>query len=399
MLFMFRTGRTMFKETTSFHYIRVVIATLVLLTYSLYLSFLLYQIWTDIPVIQPAHEFLSTIDVPDIEICGWNSDIEIVRCDFTWQNWSATQYENCQTPDGFQYIYAGPRPDPTVFCYLFTANYTTSFGMGVPDTLRTIDFYYKILNLTSAIKASVSVATIAMQLFSPDFNPLWNKSIPTTTMDKFIDADFKLQGNNFAGIQNYSTSVKYRKLTYRTIPDHDFRDILGLTPNYHNTSVFIASTTYFPLHGNNSNFTASTDTGHFGVSVGSFVHELKSEKRSHTVLGSLGVAGGGFGVICGIYILLFGEPKYKPWGLMHRMLNSEIPQIGGDPDNIPLVSPVYSKNISRLTHEERTARLEDRIYELESLLTDYFIDASPLRKISEKRVKKKDTSDYEGLTV
>ncbi|CAG8560123.1 10031_t:CDS:10 [Ambispora gerdemannii] len=380
MLFMFKTGRTMFKETSTFYYVRIVTATLVLLTYTSYLAFLAYQIWTDIPVIQPAHEFLSTMDAPDIEICGWNSDVEIVRCDFTWRNWTISQYKNCMTPDGFQYVYPGPRPDPSIFCYLFTTNYTALFGMDdVPDTLVNIDFYYKITNLTSAIKASVSVATIAMQLFSPDFNPLWNKSIPTTTMEKFIDADFRLQGNNFAGIQNYSTNVKYRKVTYRIISKHDFKGLLGLVPKYDNTSIFVASTTYYPLHGNNSNFTENTDTGHFSVAVGSFVHELKSEKRSHTVLGSLGVAGGGFGLICGIYILLFGEPKTKPWGLMHRMMKSEIAKVG-DPENTPLVTPVYSRNVAHLTHEERTTRLEDRIYDLESLLTDYFLDASPLRR-------------------
>lgn len=193
--------------------------------------------------------------IQDIEICGWNSDVEITRCDFTWNNWTRSEYPRCMRDKDFPYIYAGPRPDPNQYCYLFTTNDTVFYGApSNKKALHNIDFYFKIKNITGATSQSgrftkkqlhysaqslmfpfhrlVSVATVAMQLFDPSikffsalyffhyiqyilnqlifapgFNPLWNKSTPRTTHEKFVNDDFRLQGNNFAGVQNYSTIV------------------------------------------------------------------------------------------------------------------------------------------------------------------------------------------------
>ncbi len=48
-------------------------------------------------------------------------------------------------------------------------------------------------------------------------------------------------------------------------------------------------------------------------------HFIKTEIRQHTVLASVALAGGCYGVLTTIYILLFGMTRLTPWGLVHHV--------------------------------------------------------------------------------
>ncbi|RIB04207.1 hypothetical protein C2G38_2048629 [Gigaspora rosea] len=101
---------------------------------------------------------------------------------------------------------------------------------------------------------------------------------------------------------------------------------------------------------------------------------------SHTVLIALGVLGGGFGLLSGIYILLFGRPRNNPWGLMHFLME---PKIEGDGNvdllNMPFVSKADSLLDDQIPTERKVTRLENRILALEKILEDYVFDPYALR--------------------
>ncbi|CAG8580073.1 10425_t:CDS:2 [Ambispora gerdemannii] len=319
-----------------------------------YVLFLCFQIWSDKAVIQIANEKLSSIEVPNIEICGYGSDIKITRCDFTKKDWSKTINPDCiRQDDGVSYLYQKPVADLS-YCYVFMSNKSLLFSDESND-LRQIIVYFKILNLTGAEKASLSVPAVAVQLLDPSFDPLTGK-VRDSKMGKSATDNLRLQLNNFAGIQNFSTVVKMTKSVYREIPSGDFKSLLGLIPNYINITTLTAYTQYFPLH-NNPNFTDDTDTGFFQLTVGSYLQQVQTEKRVRNLFSALGVAGGGFSAICIIYIVLFGDRKTRPWGIMHYLVKSEVERFGRM-DNVPLLFNGDGKE-SSLTPEERIARMEN----------------------------------------
>ncbi|CAG8632245.1 7237_t:CDS:2, partial [Ambispora gerdemannii] len=383
-----------FKESKKFSCLRLGTATVVILLYLAYLSYLIYGIVTDVPLLQVGREYLNTIQVPDIELCGYMSDIEISKCVFTWRDWTSSSFDLCyDTNNTMQYIYAGPRAeDSSSYCYLFTVNRTLYYAMSTfdsasPHSVRLIDFYFRFKNLTGAISSVISVAAISAQLYDPDFDPLWGKADAVTTIDKFVAAEWGLQYNSFAGIHNYSTQVRFKKTTIRSILQNDVGAIFGMEPNYHNTSYLHTTAAYYPLHVS-PDFQNNATHGHFALSVGSFVKDLQTEKRGHTILGALGVAGGAFG---GIYVILFGQPRTKPWGLMHKVAKREVAR-NADVNNMPFVTPVIDPTLPYQTADQRVSRIENRFQELEVLLSDYFVDASPLTKL---RVRAREMTETE----
>ncbi|CAG8730505.1 27008_t:CDS:2, partial [Dentiscutata erythropus] len=250
------------------------------------------------------------LSIPDIEICCSQSDVQITKCVFILDDWTNTTSNNCT--DFIQHS----RIKDNIYCYLFETNNTYFFGN--PDSgnnltrpwVRNIDFYFKIDNITNITSKYISVGAISVQLMDPNFNPLW-KEKAASIADLYENQTIKSQINAFAGIQNMTTLAYFTKQTIQTILPHDIFAIFGTTPNYHNISYLNVISKYFPLHPN-EDVSAGNFHGHFNVGPGSFIHDVQSEKLSHTVLFALGLFGGGFGLISGIYILLFGQLRNNP---------------------------------------------------------------------------------------
>jgi len=81
-----------------------------------------------------------------------------------------------------------------------------------------------------------------------------------------------------------------------------------------------------------------TDTGHFSIAPGSFIHKVKSEKRSHTIFGALESAGCAFVVIAGIYFMLIRRSRGVPC-MMHRFAklenNEELTCVSAQDEKVP----------------------------------------------------------------
>ncbi|CAJ0910229.1 2004_t:CDS:10 [Entrophospora sp. SA101] len=269
-----------------------------------YLAFLIYRIINDKPLIQITYEYLDKLSIPEIELCGDHSDIEISKCIFHWNN-NENSTDGC-SPESK--IFESEKvttvdQDGVKHCYTLRANssYFFSDSEKISEGLSVggIDFYFKILNISAVIEHFLSVGTITGKIMDKEFKNL----SPTNPVKKRLDQ----QMNTFAGIQNVSALIFFKKTTLSTLPD-DISTILGLPPNYISTPFFTTVSKYFQMHPNDS----FPFTGHFYVAPGSFLHEVQSEKRSYTVLGTLGVAGGAIGLIGGIYMLFFGQPRINP---------------------------------------------------------------------------------------
>ncbi|RIB23223.1 hypothetical protein C2G38_2139864 [Gigaspora rosea] len=185
--------------------------------------------------------------------------------------------------------------------------------------------------------------------------------------------------------------VYFTKQTIQTILPNDISAIFGTTPNYHSISYLNIISRYFPMHPN-ENVSAGNFHGRFNIAPGSFIHDIQSEKlltfflliiSSHTVLIALGVLGGGFGLMSGVYILLFGRPRNNPWGLMHFLMKPKIESDGNvDLLNMPFVSKADSLLGDQIPTERKVARLENRILALEKTLEDYVFNPYALRLLT-----------------
>lgn len=96
---------------------------------------------------------------PAVEICSDGSDFVIPRCDFVYNNAPTIQNVNCTR-------WLQPEANNTngSYCYLFSVSDEILFGTN--DTnLITIDFYFKILNLTAAIADTISIPSVSISVF------------------------------------------------------------------------------------------------------------------------------------------------------------------------------------------------------------------------------------------
>ncbi|CAJ0910220.1 2001_t:CDS:2 [Entrophospora sp. SA101] len=369
MLSILGTGRKRFPESKRFQCLRWGTAITVILLYIGYLAFLAYRIVIDKPLIQISYEYLDKISIPEIELCGDNSDIEISKCIFNWSNNKTT--DGCSSESRiFESEKIITKEDGDKYCYTLKADdsYFFSDSKRLPGELsvKSIDFYFKILNISAVVEHFLSVATITGRISDKGFKDL----SPTNPVKKRLDE----QMNTFAGIQNVSALVYFKKTTLSTLPE-DVSTILGLPPNYNNTSFFTTVTKYFQMHPNDS----FPFTGHFNIAPGSFLHEVQSEKRSYTVLGALGVAGGAVGLIGGIYMLFFGQPRINPWGLMHKVAKSEIAR-KADFKDLPFITKTKPDK-EQISTKERMGRVESRILKLEEILGEYVINTSALEEL------------------
>ncbi|CAG8653173.1 6071_t:CDS:2 [Ambispora gerdemannii] len=378
----FRPQRTLAQEPTLFHSLRVIVAFFIVLQWVTYVGFLLTQIFTDKPVIEIRYPFEEKIEAPDIELCGSNSELKFYSCVLTYYNNSKSVHEGCFRNDGTNYIVRGERPQgTTAYCHLFSGKHNVWFG-NTTNSVRKIGIYYKILNISATEGSSMNIANIAIQLIDPNRNLIWDKSVKIRNqIDEVVYKDMKWQGNNFAGLANYSTVVNFKKQTYLSISPSDVKSYFGLRGVYDETVTIPSIVKYYPLN-NNPEFKNQNYSGYIAINIETFFHEIHTEKRVRTVLNSFGVIGGAFGVAVGLYYFLFGDRKIHPWGIMHCLVKSGLKEFANY-RNFPMVSPIEMENTpflsSKYDSDRQFIHLETRIKYLEGLMGDYLIDIQPIK--------------------
>ncbi|KAG9285129.1 hypothetical protein G9A89_008476 [Geosiphon pyriformis] len=346
--------------------------------------FSIFPAQESVPILENSQpEYVQFFKAPDVEMCGYGTDIEIAQCDFTWQNLTVVTFDSCARPDGTPWLTAGPKKDDYNFCYWFSGGDNLFYGdkdqQG--DYLRSLGFYFQFKNITGYNSLSITVPTIAIKLLDPDFNPLWNKT-KTNAQEWNANAGFILR-NDFDAIFNQSTFVKMVFTKFQGIKPDDFSSLLGLKPNYINKKLISAVAHDHPLRQSDKFGPDRKYSGYFQLEVDDFKFEVLTQKRLKTILGSFGVAGGAFSIIFTLYSFLYGDQKLKPWGLMHRIVKLRV-RDSAQMRNVPLISPFNEIASQELTQEEQMALVKDRIKELEGILSNYCFDTTPLERLSHR---------------
>ncbi|KAG9307831.1 hypothetical protein G9A89_023396 [Geosiphon pyriformis] len=326
------------KEPKQFTILRTIFITLIALILFVYFAYLAYAIHNDRPVIEIEQNYLDRIKVPDIEICGWGSDLYIKRCVFTFQNYSKVEHINCTSNTGINYIVKTPYNQPNNYCYQFSTESKLYFSQSetYPNDFRKIGIFLKFLDISKAETLSYNLANAAVQLINPDFNFLWNRTPIRNEADLVQLKSLKLQDNNFSIVRNHSTIIKFQQSTFKSIRKGDIAGLCGFDPKYDDTSFFSAKGHIIPLHSS-PQFTY--DDTYFSVSVGNYLHHVEKERR----------------------------------GVMQKFFKSELDEIVKESEDIPLVNYGHHNNDS-----EKKVSQNDRIQRLEEFLSYYFLDTTDL---------------------
>ncbi|CAB4482306.1 unnamed protein product [Rhizophagus irregularis] len=336
-------------ESRRFRNLRFVICGLLTVIYVTYLAYLIYTLATDKPLLNVEQNFLDQIDVPDIKICG-----TYISSDVT----DLGAHRN--------------------FCYTFKANKTIKYAHPDKpiDGLSKIGFYF-YENTTAAEVNALGIASLSVQLISPDFDPFLQPDKVVSEMDKATRSELKLQWNFIAGMSQYVALVKFKTSVYNAILPGDASAIIGFGPHYHTTPKIESLVNYFPFNSNPFNAPPGT-TGYFSVAAGSFIQESTTENRSSTILGAIGSAGGALGVVGGIAVVLFGDSRVNPWGYAHKLLKEKTPNVFvidvDDPNDAKDQILKLSPNRLKLSQDERTNLIEHELTEIKSVIKHYLLE-------------------------
>ncbi|KAL9539164.1 hypothetical protein MBANPS3_010426 [Mucor bainieri] len=274
----------------------------------LFLSFcgyLISQIHGDRPLIQISSEQISTdIDTPDIELCVQNSTLSVVKCTAMYYNWTQVDIPNCWE----RFFRPGANNEATK-CYIFETNNTYRMATGVVydsrDALRRLDFYWNIDDLRNLSYSTVSLPAVAVQLYDPHFNTWKASTVGNTTIERETAVNIQLGATRATTFLNYTSGIFYYPQKYRAIRPGDAASIIGLKPNYIDIMTLLNFQHDWPIRDNPPPPPPAFDKS--------------TEVRQHTILAAIALAGGCYGVLTTIYILLFGMTRLTPWGLVHHI--------------------------------------------------------------------------------
>ncbi|CAG8614877.1 5920_t:CDS:2, partial [Dentiscutata heterogama] len=240
-------------------------------------------------------------------------------------------------------------------CKTFKANKTIKYTDPNKSLngLREIGFYFNIPNISAEEATNIGIASLSIQLTSPDFNPLLNPDQVISNMDKAVLSNLILLWDFIAGMANYAAVVKFRTIAYKAILPNDANAIIGLAPKHHVTYYLESDAHYFPFNSNTTRLPNGT-TSYFSVAAGSFIQEQTIEQRTHTVFSALAAGGGFSGILLGVYAFLFGK-SIKPYGYVHSLFNS-VPKFytnsGYDIDSRVTLIEQYLQNFMHIKRDD-----------------------------------------------
>ncbi|KAF0550176.1 hypothetical protein F8M41_024923 [Gigaspora margarita] len=119
-----------------------------------------------------------------------------------------------------------------------------------------------------------------------------------------------------------------------------------------------------------------------------FIVHVETEKRTKTILSSLGLIGGIWGFAATIYAILFGTIPIKPWGLIQKYgfkINKSVQvKLKDTLGFIPLVQRPKTNNLNNY-------ELKRRLDSLQLFLTEYVVDVQYLKEIYKANINNKGT--------
>ncbi|KAG1087894.1 hypothetical protein G6F42_020455 [Rhizopus arrhizus] len=173
------------------------------------------------------------------------------------------------------------------------------------DALRRLDFYWNIDDLRNLSYSTVSLPAVAVQLYDPHFNTWKASTVGNTTIERETAINIQLGATRATTFLNHTSGIFYYPQKYRAIRPGDAASIIGLKPNYIDIMTLVNFQHDWPIRDNPPPPPPAFDKS--------------TEVRQHTILAAVALAGGCYGVLTTIYILLFGMTRLTPWGLVHHI--------------------------------------------------------------------------------
>ncbi|KAI8393698.1 uncharacterized protein BYT42DRAFT_551935 [Radiomyces spectabilis] len=254
-------------------------------------------------------------------MCVQSSSMTLHRIDFIDPAWNTLTIQ-----DVSKYVSLGQREAwDTNWCYLFHSDavyYATDSQAALPGktVIRRMDVYWRIDSLANVSAVSVAVPGVAVHLYANSLNS-WNIR-PDDALTKAKTQklqDIKLGLYRSTTFQNHSSTIFFTPTKYRAIKPKDVTSVLGFDTSYEDLVTIETVQHTWPLHANNVNLTRGDYHGLFMLQLASSHMEVQTEQRQHTTLAALALAGGSYGLLTTLYILLFGMTRLTPWGLIHHV--------------------------------------------------------------------------------
>ncbi|KAI8976169.1 hypothetical protein BDB01DRAFT_853223 [Pilobolus umbonatus] len=269
---------------------RGIIALIMTGAFLAYFAYLIIQIKEEIPLVQEySGELLEMVRAPDIKICSENGDLQLF-CPISPD--SPRDYDaNCDR--FFTEYFDGD-------CYNYLMNNEFSLASRYNESNATDE--NTLIPLNAAL-----ILFPPGQAVQPD-NPEFFDHRQVMTLLSHMDYQVPLDKYEWSDIY-------FQNEVYHAIRKNDFSAYFGLKPNYlEYISVKSKVATSAEIR---SNETMTEFRGMFTLSLYDRSQTIKEEIKQHTILSTLGLAGGGYSVMTIIYIFIFGASRLSPWGLFH----------------------------------------------------------------------------------
>ncbi|OBZ85681.1 hypothetical protein A0J61_06268 [Choanephora cucurbitarum] len=310
-------------EPRSLAYSRGGTAIVMAMIFLAFCGYLINQIFTDKPLLRNSLEEIGNITVtPDVEMCVQNTTMQVVSCSILYYNWTEAQIPDCWS----QFFRPGRNDGSSTRCWYFSTNNSYHMAAGIVydnrDALRRIDFYWRLDSLVNISYASLSLPAIALQLYDPRFTSWNTDTLGNTSYEKTVSTNIQLGASRATTFYNHTSITYYHQHKYRAIKPGDFGAIVGVKPAYTDVITLPNEQHHWPIQANPIKTGIPARNlyhGLFSVQLAKSTIDVETEVKQHTILSAVALAGGCYGVLTSIYILLFGMSRLTPWGLVHHI--------------------------------------------------------------------------------
>ncbi|KAL0081512.1 hypothetical protein J3Q64DRAFT_1731715 [Phycomyces blakesleeanus] len=302
-------------ESARFAAARGVVAVLFVLLFFAYCAYLIVQIVDDVPLILLSSESVNaTYAAPDIEMCVVNTTMQFAFCNAIYTNFTSLPFD-CIGMTERGAISMGSTPQ----CYMLRTQGLLQYAANRPypensSLINNIEILWKLGSVDSAGYNIRAQPSMDIQLYSPTFNQWYLNSSEFIPQERTLYTSMQNGNNRIYSNLNVSTIIKFSPVKYRAIKPKDSRSILGFGAKYVDIITLDTTQQDFPLQQKEPLTTGGYD-GIFSISLAKTNMDVKTEQRQYTVLNAIALAGGAYGVLTGIYTILFGAGRFSPWGI------------------------------------------------------------------------------------
>ncbi|RUS31730.1 hypothetical protein BC938DRAFT_477212 [Jimgerdemannia flammicorona] len=343
-----------------------------------YLGFLAKEISNGTPIVKNINHPVNEIRIPNARFCFQN-DFDpnqynfTVDCIFLYGNNKSNIFHGCQP-----WLQSLPPVDDCTVGYMFRSN-----GMMFSNTNETeptnIQFMF---NANLPLNVFIKDDCFDVNIVDPTFDPISSIYNFTDEENKYSDFDkndtlsFDTSNANDYSLCPYEWMYLSYTVSINSAMTNDWKDVFGFKPMSNDRVVLNSVTEY------HSKQYGVAPLAIMQMQPASYIEAQYIEERAHTVLQALGLIGGLYGSVAGIYIILFGQRNLDPFGFVqryffrHSVKERLVMAFRSSKSGLPLV------NNDKLDNEPEA--ISERVRNLEALLTEYFIDAGYLEQLKEE---------------